>query len=424
MSDGFEMLGKALGGDSELAYEQGRALGAKTEDALAAARERVEKNAAKQRIRTTAAAAGVPQVDADLYADVLTAGGNLGDLFGGLKGKQEIGLRARASDPNLPFDQRNIALQGVAPGPVSRFDTVGKGHYQDKFSNDTPIDLGGAFGDEGGGDSAAMQLINEIERRERAARGDPNFNLSPRQAMGIARESQRLTDMGGVPGVLDLLDSLGLSGGSVAPPIPAPAPGDPPAPALPGQPRPAMPRAAAVAPVSEIVGNTAAVAAGKERGSASGRAAAGLPATFNTIDKFGSDIQEFLKTPGFNGVYGNMQGTGAGQIMSGLASQNIADAQAKFGNLNSQAFLASIQKMRGFGQLSNQEGLKVESALTEATNPKLSEEAAREAWGRVLQQLEELKRVAQTEANMGQAPAAGAEGGVMSLDEYLQSKGF
>jgi hypothetical protein len=55
------------------------------------------------------------------------------------KGQQEHDFRARAGDPNLPFDQRQIALQGVASGPVERFGTVGENMYQDKFSNDGPV---------------------------------------------------------------------------------------------------------------------------------------------------------------------------------------------------------------------------------------------------------------------------------------------
>lgn len=406
----FAVLGAALGGDSELEYEQGRAMGAKTEEALAAARERVEKNAARQRLRQTATAAGIPEADADLYADVLTSGGNLGDLFGGLRSKQEIDLRGRASNPELPFDQRNIALQGVASAPVSRFDTVGKGHYQDKFSNEAPIDLGGAFGDSGGGDAAGIQMLRAFGFMDENGRVAPGREAD---AFDLYRDTTRNVDVGGVP--VQTFNNPFRRGApaQVAPPSAAPSAA-----------APAVTRSAVAAP-SEVAANTATVAAAKERGSASGRAAAGLPSTFNTIDKFDSDIDAFLKKPGFNYVYGNLQGTAPGRIISGLASQDAADAQAAFGNLGSQAFLSSIQKMRGFGQLSNQEGLKVESALTRATNPQLSEADARVAWAEVKTHLAELKRVAEIEANMGSAPPAGdVPAGPVSLDEYLKSKGF
>lgn len=403
--DGFGLLGKALGGDSEQAYQEGRALGAKTEDALAAARERVEKNAAKQRISQTAKAAGIPQADADLYADVLTAGGNLGDLFGGLKNKQEIGLRDRASNPDLPFDQRNIALQGVASGPVSRFDTVGKGHYQDKFSNDAPIDLGGAFGADGGGEAGEIQLLKAFGYI------DPTTGMVPEaqraDAFDFRRDTTRNVDAGGIP--LQTTNNPFRRGA----PQPIAAPGMPPAAAPPSVQR------ATVAPASEVAANTAAVAAGKERGSAAGRAAAGLPTTISTIDKFDADIDKFLLMPGFDSAYGNLQGTTPGSIITGLASQDASNAQAQLESLGGEAFLASNQKMRGFGQLSNQEGGKVQTALTRAVNTKIGSDDARTAWAEVKQHLTELKRVAQIEANMGAAP----DDAVLSIDDYLKSKG-
>lgn len=397
MATGWEMLGEAFGGDSEKAYQEGRALGAKTEEALAAARERVQKNAARQTYRQSLEAAGVKPDEANLLSDAALGDINLAEQFGGLQKRQEIGLRERASDPNLSFSDRNIALQGVASAPVDRFQKIGRG-VDDRFNEEGVVDLGEAFADTSG-TSAQMQLLDRFGFPSRL-----EDNAQKDLALSTLRDTFGVGDAGGVP--FSFSKSPYASGGPRNL-----APGGAPAPAA----APAAPAAAStvapMVPTSAVTGNVAAVAAAKERGSAAGRAEAGLPSTFATIDKFSSDIDEFLKAPGFDGVYGNLQGSAPGAIISGLMSQDIADAQGKLGNLGAQAFLASIQKMRGFGQLSNQEGAKVEAALTEAVNTKIGSPAARAAWAKVQLHLEELKRVAQIEANMGQAQAPPGPGG-------------
>jgi hypothetical protein len=187
MADGFKLFGQALGGDSEESYQEGRMMGAKTEAAFAEARERVNKNAARQQSEQTFVAAGVDPARAKMLANAAIGDIDLGQLFGGALKQQEIGLRDRASDPNSTFSDRNIALQGLATAPVDRFQKIGRG-VDDRFNEEGVMDLGDAFAG-GENESAQMQLIRELERRERLARNDPNFTLSPRQAMGIARQS-------------------------------------------------------------------------------------------------------------------------------------------------------------------------------------------------------------------------------------------
>jgi hypothetical protein len=131
-------LGDLIGspGQSELNYEKGRALGANTEVALAQARERVEKERARQ------ALAGqlktfLPANIADASATALSAGAGLGDVMTMRDKNQEYDFRATAGDPAKSFAERNIALQGVSNAPVERFGTAGEGLVQDKFSDAT-----------------------------------------------------------------------------------------------------------------------------------------------------------------------------------------------------------------------------------------------------------------------------------------------
>jgi hypothetical protein len=138
-ASGFALLGDALGGDSELEYEKGLNLGANTENAMSMASERRTKAKALQENAALLKQAGFADSDADAAANVMTAGGNLGDLFSARKTNQEVDFRSRAGDPKLPFDQRNIALQGVASSPVERYGSAGEGMIQDKFSNDAPV---------------------------------------------------------------------------------------------------------------------------------------------------------------------------------------------------------------------------------------------------------------------------------------------
>lgn len=135
---GWAKLGDVLGGDSELEYEKGLNLGANTENALSQASERRAKAKAQQGLAGQLRAAGFADADADAASSALTAGGNLGDIFGARQTQQKIDFHAKAGDPTLPFDQRQIAAEGLVDAPVERFAGAGPGMLQDKFSNDQP----------------------------------------------------------------------------------------------------------------------------------------------------------------------------------------------------------------------------------------------------------------------------------------------
>lgn len=374
MATGLENLGLAFGGDSEQAYQEGRALGAKTEEALANARRRVMENDALARGRETLIASGVPEPQADAAYTSLTAGGKFDDPIQLMLKNQEFGFRATAGDPNTDITHANAALRGVASGPVDRFQKVGGG-YDDRFDEAGLQPLGDMVGDSGGGTSAGIQALKAFGYL------DPTGAVVPEKradAFDLYRDTTRNVDAGGVP-----LQTTNNPFRREAPQV--------------------------VAPVSTVAGNTGTIKAASEQGAAVGRNAAGLESTNATVDKFTSDIDSFLTMPGVDSLYGNLQGTDVGKMIGGVLDQDTANARGAIETLGGEAFLASIQKMRGFGQLSNQEGAKVQTALTRALDTRIDSTAARAAWAEVKKHMAELKRVAAVEA--GQGPGAAAAPG-------------
>jgi predicted negative regulator of RcsB-dependent stress response len=143
--------------------------------------------------------------------------------------------------------------------------------------------------------------------------------------------------------------------------------------------------------------NAAQIAHAKKVGEVSGERAAAMPSTLNTIDQFSSDVTNLLQQPGFDAIYGHIAGTNVGQAALQLSSQDAANAIAARDQVQAEAFQVAIQKMRGLGQLSNQEGLKVQNAFTRAVSHRISSPEARKAWMETLTHLDTLKKVARQE---------------------------
>jgi hypothetical protein len=388
-------LGASLGGDSEAEYEKGRALGANTEDALAQARRRVMENDALARGRQTLIASGVPEPQADAAYTALQAGGKLDDPIQLMLKNQEFGFRNTAGDPNTTPGNANAALRGVASGPIEPLYKIGSG-YASKFGDtDTVTPLpGGAR--EGGGQSSAMQYL--------AAAGalDANGLVRPgweRFAWRVQNPSQKTVMVGGVPTLVTDNPWEDAPGGSAPPPRAFGA--GPPSAAAPVAPPNPRVSAQPLATAEQVAGNEAAASAAKAQAEAQGKNAASLPTALNTIDTFSGDIDRLLAEPGFNQIYGPRVGTDVGQAVTRFASGDSANAIAARNKINAESFRASINSMRGLGQLSNAEGEKVQAALTILADPHITPEKAREAAAQLKLHLAELKRVAQIEAGAG-----------------------
>lgn len=400
MPTGYETLGAAIGGDSEKSYQEGINLGARTQDALAQARQRVDENKAREELAGTLEKVLPPQIAAASAATV-RAGGNLGDVISAMQKNQEFNFRATAGspDPNVGGGERNRALFGVASGPVKTLEPVGSHGYTDILAPEKGVmPLGTEIG--GGGDSAALQAAHALGIIDDNGRVLPNHEA---EFFDIVHPTGRVLDAGGVPYTTDFNPYRAGRPGSKPSGSPQATPG---APAGSPQPTAVAAPAAPAVPLNTTAQNAGTIASAKKVGEAQGEKAAALPSTLLKLDDFEHNVDNLLAQPGFGYIYGHLAGTDIGQAISAAGSQDAANAQAALQQIDAQSFGISIQQMRGLGQLSNQEGLKVQKAFALATNPRLSPEAAKKAFLDMKGHLAQLRAVAQQEAGVTGAPAA------------------
>lgn len=423
----FSDIGALLAGNSagnELAYQKGLSLGANTQNALQQARERVRQNNAMDNLSNLADQLGIPAA----YVTAIQAGVNPQQIAGTRKDIQEVGFRDRAADPNATPEAANVALRGVASGPVERYYKVGNS-VGDKFTegltpNPTP---GGETGE-----AAPIQVLRAFGMLDDTGHVPSD---SRRQAFDVMRSTQRTVDLGGVPATVDANPFAAM-----IPPIPQPGPA-PAAPSgvgglVPPSPAPAaaspLPAARPTSTAQAVGANAAEIARAKEVGKTVGENQMTAPDRLADIDKLAGNVTALLQKPGFSGVYGNIQGQPGVRTVAGLLSQDITDAQAALKNIDAQTFGIAIQKMRGLGSLSNAEGMKVTDAFTRAVDPRISEQDARAAWAEVLDGLNKARTRVLTNTLLppegggvtsapGVAPAAG---GTVPVADYLKSKGF
>ncbi len=159
------------------------------------------------------------------------------------------------------------------------------------------------------------------------------------------------------------------------------------------------------------VQDLAAAAAARAAGTATGQKQAALYANLNNIDTFTGDVDALLNHPGFSEVYGASSIFDPRNFVRGTDAHGAAALREK---LTSRSFLTSIQAMRGMGALSNQEGAKVETALTAALKPGLGDVEAVQRLGELKTTIANLRSVAEQEANATEnalVPPSGAGGG-------------
>lgn len=403
-ASGWALLGDALGGDSEKSYQDGLALGARTQDALAQARERVSKAQAQADLAAQLEASGLDPNIARASATALTAGGGLGDVLTMLGRDQERRFRdiAGSADPTVDTAARQRALAGVASGPIKPFEAVGSHGYADIMHPELGVQAMPAGAGDSSGDATAIQVMRAFGLL------DPETGLvrpgMERRAFDVMRTTQRPIDVGGVPGVIDANPYSGSQSGLGDALVPPTGAAPPAAPTGPASVTAALPAAARPAPVGAggrgvtplasagtVAANTAEIAKAKALAGNQADQVAQLPSVSVASADFEKQVQDFVRDPGFASIYGRFAGTDTGQSLVGLASQDAANAQSRLGQLKGQTFIQSIQKMRGLGQLSNQEGSKVETAFTRAINTRQDPQAAQVAWGEVLSSIRRLR---------------------------------
>lgn len=120
MAEGFQALGELLAGgiDREGARAEGRLSGAKSIDALAKARMRVDEAKQRLEIKQTAIAAGVPEAQAEFLSNTVRSGG--GNVLQGsqaLSEQFELGVRKSILDePDIGIGEINRRRAAIAPG--------------------------------------------------------------------------------------------------------------------------------------------------------------------------------------------------------------------------------------------------------------------------------------------------------------------
>lgn len=377
---GFADLGQALAGNdagNALSYAKGLSLGANTENALAEARARVQKNTALDKLGSVMSGFGITDpAQQAAFATAGQAGIDPTQFLNARLKQSEAGTRERiASDPTVDDTLAQRLLLSLANGPVKPFEAVGEGQQQNILHPEQGVSVT-PLGQALMGQRNASAALDEEKRLhpERFQSASP-FLVTP---AGVFTKTPPAAP-GAAP---SLTPTIGPDGKPIN-------------------------YAAGVAGVAGA--KTAATATAKNTAENAGA----LPDALADIDKMSANITGLIAAPGFDSIYGHLAGTDTGRAITSALSQDAANADAMRNTISAETFGVSIQKMRGLGQLSNAEGAKVTDAFSRATNTKLSPDEARTAWGEVQQYLSLARSRAIRKAagdNSAQPPGAEAPG--------------
>jgi hypothetical protein len=374
---GWNDLGELLGGGTEArkenAFQQGRYRSAQTEDALTNARvnqaKAIQAEAENNARSELAAMQSRGEIDygnptSDLITQALLGGrgsdlphaGNFNLQAQEFRNRNVLGDQASSAESRLRAGE---AVQGKVQGDIQSVGT--KGYYN--LADDNP-ELSVMAG------LADPTTTNADYDRFVALGGNPG----PESFMDIKRNQYRVTNIGDVP------NQVRTGAAPVVTPL------------------------AATADVAKSKAQIAGASAGaRTTATTQAKLANALPGVVESLDTFAADIDNFTKSPGFDMVYGK-SGAAASAMNPILQPEEYRNANALLMNLNSEAFLNSIQKMRGLGSLSNAEGEKVEAALTSALERGQDEGQAAQSFKLLKSRLERFRRIAELEAGMSKVP--------------------
>lgn len=143
-SPGWATLGNTIAGgnklNSALAYDQGESLGAKTADALAQARARIDQNNANDNLDANLK----PLIPDDATRAAIVQGHRAGlppeQIFNSLKTNQETGFNAKIADPTTPDDQtaRYLFANGK---PANIISSEGEGQITNRLHPSAGVSL-------------------------------------------------------------------------------------------------------------------------------------------------------------------------------------------------------------------------------------------------------------------------------------------
>ncbi len=349
----------------ELAATQSRGAAqlrsAQTETAFAEARKKRAESQALEReenqraqFKDTLAPLLGEELATQLAAAANAGLGNWDQLTQGAGNLQDMGMRRTIGDPNTAPEVASAAKAALAPGTYQRFRTEGNTTVDDA-SGTAPVvnEIGKA------------QIDNYKEQSAASKSGGSALPGVVKSSNGVAYEKQ--PDGSWKP----LADSA--NAGKYA----------------------------------------AEIASARATGKATGEAKAALGSTLQDADKLTGDIENLLLAKGFDQMYGLNKVLDPRQLVPGT---DVSNALSRLKNIDAQTFGVAVAKMRGLGQLSNAEGLKVTDAFTRANNRSQSDEEARKAWRETLEWIKFAKANAIRKADgldplvmiPDAAPAAGA----------------
>ena len=118
-------------------------------------------------------------------------------------------------------------------------------------------------------------------------------------------------------------------------------------------------------------------------------------------------VSDLITHAGFKGIYGPFGafGINMGAKPTNVMNQDELNAMALLDQVGGEAFLAGVQKMRGTGPLSDNEGKRVSAAVTRLTNRMQSPEAAQAAAVEFRDAMQGLERAYARESGGAPAPA-------------------
>jgi hypothetical protein len=117
-------------------------------------------------------------------------------------------------------------------------------------------------------------------------------------------------------------------------------------------------------------------------------------------------VSDLMGHKGFDGIYGPFGafGVNMGAKPTNVMNQDELNAMALLDQVGGEAFLAGVQKMRGTGPLSDNEGKRVSAAVTRLTNRLQSPEAARAAAVEFSDAMKALERAYAQESGGAEMP--------------------
>lgn len=373
---GWEALGETLGGAGhatyEKAYNEGRFRSAQTEDALTQARINQAK-AIDQELQTKQKTEILANPDALMNPNGATLAqllvGDLGANYQaastGMQTQQGIRFRDQVANTGTSAEQRLRSLQAIEGKPSADVVAVGANDYvnlADELQVPEILDSAQAKIDAGGEGTPAMKNFNFANTLPPDQR---------RQFEPFVRNDVMVTP-GGVP------TNTGFGGRGA--PAPVVDPGT----------------------VATNIGNNAQA---KAEGTQLGNQVAAAPGKIDKAEGLLTNIDALLNDAAFDTVYGLSNVLDPRNYIPGT---DASRATGLLKTIDAQTFGLAIEQMKGLGALSNAEGLKVQQAFTEATNPNLDEVDARAAWQKVKTRLEKAVVKARTLQQSAILPQNGA----------------